>query len=305
MLKGRYHILVGSLLVAVAFWFSVTMSGSYRASFDVPLDVSRMPEDIALVSPLPATVNVLLQADGWQLLFINVGKQLTFDIPGERLRAGVIHTNRALNEMMQLPQGVTALRVYPETLFVQVDRFMEKSVPLRLADLRMDFKKGFGLVREPEVTPDSVVLRGAESVLREIESWPIESRSYEDLSLPVAEDVALRDSLPGIVRTNINSVSLYIPIEQLADMWIRDIQVEIKHLPNDRQVLLERQSIDISVRGGVNVLSLYGSDDFSAEIDFDAILANNSGTIVPTVHIPADIKLLRIDPPRIRYSIRR
>jgi hypothetical protein len=305
MLKGRSHILIGSFLVALAFWFSVTMSGSFRASFDIPLTVTRLPDDLALTSPLPETVNVLLQADGWQLLFINAGKQLTFDIPGARLRAGVIQTNRALNEMMQLPPGVTALRVYPETLFVHVDRYMEKRVPLRLTELRMDFKEGFGLVREPEVTPDSVTLRGAESVLREIESWPIEGRTYENLSLPVAEEVALRDSLPGIVHTDRDKVSLYIPIEQLADMWIRDIRVELANVPEDRQVLLERQSLDISVRGGVNVLSLYSAADFSAEIDFQTIVSDTSGTIVPVVHIPADIKLLRIDPPSIRYTIRR
>ncbi|MFA6234665.1 MAG: hypothetical protein WC824_10845, partial [Bacteroidota bacterium] len=193
-MKGRYNILIGSFLVAAAFWFSVTMSGTFRTHFDVPLTISNMPEDLALVTPLPDHVDVLLQADGWQLLFMNAGKQTAFEIPGSRLRAGVIQTNRSLNETMQLPQGVTALRVYPETLFVQVDRFMRKSVPLHIGSLSIEFKDGFGMVREPQIAPDSITLRGPESVLKGIRSWPLEGRSYADLSIPVAEELRVRDS---------------------------------------------------------------------------------------------------------------
>ena len=58
----------------------------------MPLIVTNMPRDIALVSALPKSVDVLLQANGWQLLFMTAGKQMAFEIPGSRLRAGVIQT---------------------------------------------------------------------------------------------------------------------------------------------------------------------------------------------------------------------
>lgn len=305
MVKGNYHILLGSFLVAAAFWFSVTMSGTYREHFDVPLTVSGMPEDIALAAPLPETVDVLLEADGWQLLFINAGKQLAFEIPGSRLRAGVILTNRSLHEMMRLPGGVAALKVYPETLFVQVDRFLAKRVPLQLSGLSMTFKDGFGLVQEPQIKPDSVTLRGAESILRNIDSWPVDGRTYTDLSMPVAEEVPVKDSLRGVVRRDVEAVTLYIPTEQLADMWFRDIRVHLRHVPADRQVLLAQQTIDLSVRGGVNILSLYSADDFVAEIEFEEIVADTSGSIVPMLQLPPELKLLRMEPPAIRYTMRK
>lgn len=305
MAKGRYHILIGSFLVAAAFWFSVTMSGSFRAHYNVPLTVSNMPEDLALASPLPETVDVLLEADGWQLLFINTGKQLSFEIPGARLRSGLILTNRGLNEMMQLPGGITALRVYPETLFVSVDREISKRVPIRLTGLSLHFKEGFGLVRDAQVTPDSLTLRGAHSVLRGIDSWPVEARAYTELSIPVVEELPVKDTLRGIIQRNVDMVTLYIPTEQLADMWFRDIRVHVKHLPADRQVLLAQQTIDVSVRGGVNVLSLYSSDDFLAEIEFEDLVADTSGTIVPSLKFPSELRLLSMEPPAIRYTMRK
>jgi hypothetical protein len=305
MMKGRYNVLIGSFLVATAFWFSVTMSGTFRAHFDVPLTISNMPVDIALVAPLPENVDVLLEADGWQLLFMNAGKQVAYEIPGSRLRAGVIQTNRILNETMQLPPGVTALRVYPETLFVRVDRFLRKDVPLRLVSLSMKFKDGFGLVSEPTISPDSITLRGAESVLRGIRSWPVDGRSYTDLAIPVTEELMVRDSLPGVVRYALDKVTLHIPTEQLADMWFRDVRVNVRHVPADREVLLGQQTIDISVRGGVNALSLYSSGDVSAEIEFEDIVADTSGSIIPTLIIPPELKVLSMEPPAIQYTLRK
>ncbi|MBE0644536.1 MAG: hypothetical protein IH600_10695 [Bacteroidetes bacterium] len=305
MMKGRYNTLIGSFLVATAFWFSVTMNGTFRTHLYVPLTVSNMPRDIALVTPLPESVDVLLQADGWQLLFMNAGKQMAFEIPGSRLRGGVIQTNRALNEMMRLPPGVTAMRVYPETLFVQVDRFMKKTVPLHLASLSMHFKEGFGMLGDAQLSPDSITLQGAERVLRGIRSWPVEGRSYTELSMPVAEDLKVKDSLPGVIRYNLDKVSLYIPTEQLADMWFRDVRVHLRHVPADREVLLGQQTIDVSVRGGVNVLSLYGAQDVSAEIEFEDIVLDTSGTIIPTLKLPGELKLLKMEPPEIRYTMRK
>jgi hypothetical protein len=305
MSTGRYHILAGSFLVAALFWFSVTMGGSFRTRVDVPLTISNMPDNIALVTPLPETINVLLEARGWQLLFLSASSQLLYEIPGSRLRSGSIQTNRALSENMILPEGVVAIRAYPETLFVKVDRFLKKKVPLHVGALSVSFKQDFGLMRDIQITPDSIMLEGAESVLRSIQSWPIESRTYTDLSLPVAEEVPVVDSLHGAVKFRTEKVSLYIPTEQLADLSFEGIRVTIKDVPRDREVLLGHQTVTVYVRGGVNYLSTLSEEDFRAEIAFDDIVADTSGSIMPTMHFPAGLRLLKIEPEEIRYTIRR
>lgn len=305
MIKGRYHILAGSFLVAALFWFSVTMGGSFRARFDIPVVVSKMPNDLALADPLPETIDVLLEARGWQLLFLEAGKQIVYEIPGAHLRSGVIQTNRALAESMKLPDGVRAIRAYPETLVIRVDRFIRKKVPVRFTDLNVSFKEGFGLMKNIEITPDSIYVEGAQSVLRNIDAWPIEARSYVDLALPVVEDIPLLDSLGGIVSTSVDKVSLYIPTDQMADMSFDEIPVTVRNVPDDRQVLLGVTSISISVRGGVNYLATLSADEFSADVEFSDIVADTSGSIIPTIHFPAGLQLLSIEPNEIRYTIRR
>ncbi len=305
MKTGRYHILLGSFLVAALFWFSVTMGGSFRTRVDVPLAVSNMPKSLALVTPLPATINVLLEARGWQLLFLTAGKQLMYEVPGSRLRSGVIQTNRSLSESMVLPEGVQAIRAYPETLFVQVDRFIKKKVPLHFHSFAVSFKPDFGLMRDIQIRPDSIMLEGAERVLRDIDSWPLASRTYEDLAIPVAEEVPVLDSLHGVVKFSTDKVMLNIPTEQLADVSFENIRLEIKNVPKDKEVLLGHQSVTVSVRGGVEFLSTLSDSDFKADIADEDIVADTSGSISPTIHFPAGLRLLKIEPEEVRYTIRK
>ncbi len=304
-MKGRYHILAGSLLVAALFWFSVTMGDSYRTRVDIPLVVVNMPRDVALADPLPETISVLLQANGWQLLFLTAGREVAFEVTGEQLRRGIILPNRSLAEMMKLPPGVQALRAYPDTIFVSIDRYEEKKVPIDVSGLRLSFKEGFGLVRGVQVTPDSVLLRGSERVLRGIRSWPIEDRSYDDLTIPVAEDIPLFDSLHGVISFNVDKATVYIPTEQLADMFFNDVPISIRGKHDGGEVLLARKTMDIAVRGGVNVLSGVSIDDFKIIIDYDDLVADTSGSIIPTIHLPAGLQLLKVDPAEIRYTLRK
>lgn len=301
----RYHILAGSFLVAAALWFSVTMGDSYRSQIEIPLAVANMPRDIALSKPLPATISVLVEASGWKLLFLNAGSPVAFEIPGEALRRGMILTNRVLTEMMKLPAGVQAIRAYPDTIFVSIDRFMEKKVPLRAGGISMSFKEGFGLVRALDVRPDSVVLKGAQSVLSGINSWPLEPRSYPDLAMPVAEDIPLLDSLHGVVSFSVDKATVYIPTEQLAEMRFDDIPILIRDKPEHGEVLLGNKAISVLVRGGVNVLANLSSEDFRAQIDYEDLVADTSGSFIPTIVLPAGLYLLKVEPAEVRYSLRR
>lgn len=290
--------------MAALFWFSVTMGGSFRTHYNIPVAVNNLPDDLALVEPLPKTINVLLEARGWQLLFLETSKQLKFEIQGSQLRAGMIQTNRALGERMKLPEGVRAIRVYPDTIEVRVDKHIGKKVPVHFASLDLSFKEGFGLLRTIELTPDSIFLEGAESVLNKISSWPIEARSYTELAMPVVEDVPVLDSLGGIVESSVDKVRVYIPTDQMADMSFEEIPVEVLNVPDDRQVLLGQQSVSIAVRGGVNYLSTLSKEDFAAQVEFRDIVADTSGSIMPALHFPAGLQLLKIEPREIRYTIR-
>jgi len=305
MHRRPYHIIAGSILVATLFWLSVTLSESYVARFTIPLSIVNLPGDVALGNPLPEEIEVALQGTGWQLLFLSASNQLLFEIPGNRIHGDkTILTNRIISEAMKLPPGILAIQTYPETLFINVDEYIEKKVAVKLVLGSIRFRENYGLTGAIRVEPDSVIISGAEKVMASITEWPTSMRTFTDLSEPVLEDIALSDSLRGVVRHYRDAVKLYIPVDQLADMSFPEIPVKVSNVPRNKTVLLANSSVEIFVRSGVNTLSTITADSFQATIPYTTILNDTTGAIIPAIHLPSGTTLLKIHPPAIRYTIR-
>jgi YbbR domain-containing protein len=301
----NYRILAGALIVAALFWFAVTMGGSFVAQYNIPLTVMNLPEDVALAEQLPAEIEVALEGTGWQLIFLSIGDQLQFEVPGKRLlKQRSVKTLSLMSEAIKLPSGVKVIRAYPEELSIAIDKMVKKKVPILLPAISMTFREGFGLTGDVSIEPDSVILTGAEKVLKGITSWSASPGIYSNLSLPVQEDIVLNDSLGRLIELNPNKTQITIPIEQLADMSFDNVVVRVDGVPPGKEVLLLHSSVKVFVRGGVNTLSNLSDEDFTALIDYVSIKADSTGSVTPLVIIPYTITLLKVEPDKIRYTVR-
>lgn len=305
MRTHSYLSIAGSLLLAGIVWLAVTLNKTYTTQLRVPLAVVNLPQDVAIASSLPAHVDVTLEGRGWQLLILATVRPLVFEIPGPRLASSRrLQLSRYLEDALRLPEGVTARLVAPDTIDITIDRYVRKKVPVRLAAEALLFRQDFGLAGPISVLPDSVELFGADKVLRGIDSWPTEPRRYEDLSNPVVDELALADSLPGIVRFKSEPVKVFIPVEQLADVLYEGIAVSVTDAPRDRHILLANPFVGIHVRGGVNRLATLEAQDFTVTISYGTLAQDTTGAVTPDVHLPDGVTLLRVTPPRIRYTVR-
>lgn len=306
MEQRPYHILAGSVLLAMLLWSMVKLGETYSSRIQVPLALTALGSDVALESPLPERVEVLVEGPGWQLLYLTLADQLQLEVPATAVRGDrIVLGSRLLGSALKLPTGVVAVQAYPETLVVRTERAIERKVPLRFDPALLAFREGFGMTGTPMLEPDSVLLTGSERVLQNIASWPVEDRRFDDLTGPVTETLAIGDSLPGIVRRNIDRVRLFVPVEQLADVRYEDVAVTVEDVPLGREVLLAHARIDVIVRGGLSRLAQYSARDFQAIVDYGALMADTTGQIVPRIRMPETFKLLHLDPPAIGYTIRK
>ncbi len=304
--KRSYLAIFGSLVLAAVVWLSSSMNGTFVTRIAVPLSVANLPGDVAIAHPLPRTVTVALKGTGWQLFVLQVSKQLSFDLPGDQIRSDrTVLMARYLSVALKLPDGVQALSVYPETLSIALDRFVTKVVPVTIEGLDIVCRQGFGLTGPVAIEPDSVVLHGAENVVRHITTWGIQPRRYEDLIGPVSDDLPLKDSLAGVVKVDQGQIRFYAPIQQIAETEFPDIPIQVLDVPPGRMVLLAPSTMSILVRGGINTLATMAASDFKAVLDFPTLLADSTGTATPRVVLPAGCVLLSTTPGSVRFTIRR
>ena len=89
-----------------------------------------------------------------------------------------------VTERIILPAGVVALDMNPDSIWVDVDSLGPPLTPVVL-DHSVSFRDRYGPVGPTRVTPDSVTVEGARSVIALVDRWRTARFTLDNLKAPV------------------------------------------------------------------------------------------------------------------------
>lgn len=296
--------LLMSFLLAIGLWVYVSMNSQYTTIVDLPLFVN-LPENRAIETPIPQTIRAQVRGAGWQLFNLNFSfpPRCVVTISEEMLQRDQTTfklTRKVLEQGIQLPAKVEPLGFIPDTLAFLVGTVSRKRVPIYPV-LDITLQKGFINTGIPHVEPDSVDIMGNRNILEHVDFWKTEPITLEDLYKPASITARLSDSLGNIVQLSRSVVSVYLDVQQIAEMTFTNVPVELLSAPANNNILLQPSTISLTVRGGINQISILNQNDIKVYVDYADIVQNTTGILTPRVTLPADISVLNIGPPRIRY----
>lgn len=304
--QSRFSLvsLLMSFLLAVGLWIYVSMNSQYTTVVDLPLFVN-LPEDRAIETPIPQTIRAQVRGAGWQLFNLNFSfpPRCVVTISDEMLQGDQTTfrlTRKVLEQGIQLPAQVEPLGFIPDTLAFQVGTVSRKRVPVYPV-LDVTLQDGFIITGIPHVEPDSVDIMGNRNILENISFWKTEPIQLENLYKPASMTARLSDSLGNIVQLSRSVVSVYLDVQQIAEMTFTNVPVELLSAPANNNILLQPSTISLTVRGGINQISILSQNDIKVYVDYADLLQNTTGILTPKVTLPADINVLNMTPPRIRY----
>lgn len=296
--------LLMSFLLAIGLWVYVSMNSQYTTIVDLPLFVN-LPENRAIETPIPQTIRAQVRGAGWQLFNLNFSfpPRCVVTISEEMLQRDQTTfklTRKVLEQGIQLPAKVEPLGFIPDTLAFLVGTVSRKRVPIYPV-LDITLQKGFINTGIPHVEPDSVDIMGNRNILEHVDFWKTEPITLEDLYKPASITARLSDSLGNIVQLSRSVVSVYLDVQQIAEMTFNNVPVELLSAPANNNILLQPSTISLTVRGGINQISILNQNDIKVYVDYADIVQNTTGILTPRVTLPADISVLNMGPPRIRY----
>ena len=305
MKRRNLHIILVAACLGTIIWLSVSLREEYQISVDVPLTIDGIPPGSAVRSPLPPAVQVKLRGDGWRLATILMGPDMHLALALESLTSGrhVLLVNE-LTDRFAIRPGIQIVDCTPETLSVELDRMSKKSVPVA-ADCLLSFETGYGEVGPTVVTPESVTVSGAESVLRSIDSWRTEHRSFQSLRSSLDTEIPLVTSSPYQLTITPARILLHVSIEPFAEQTFTGLAVHLRSAPADRVVMFVPPKLDIVVRAGIEQLAALSASDFRITADYSTILSDTTGSIEPQVVAPPGVQIVGIHPERLTYIIRK
>ena len=302
-MKKKLPIIIASFLFAVIIWISVVLGNSFIYKIEVPLRTSMSDNDVAVKSELPSTVFLNLNTQGWRLLSIVLSKDLAFrTILPTKENSYKYQLVSSISENQWLTADIKVLAISPAFLQVDLDKKISKRVKVNpMADIT--FRNGYGLARQLNVFPDSVTLNGARTLLSHISEVSTNELHVDKLSSQFMEQIGINHS--PMIEVDPNQVKIYGDVQKIVDREMHNIPIQIKNAPKNKTILLLPDKISLSVRGGINFLGKITENDFQVFIDYDDIISDTLGSVSLTVIPPQYVRLMYLDPERIKYIIKK
>ncbi|MBI4534865.1 MAG: hypothetical protein HY708_01215 [Ignavibacteriae bacterium] len=281
------------------------MSYEYQTTISVPVVIQGVPEGKAVKSPFPRRVQLRFRGEGWQLATLLLGSDTKLVLDANVRSAAVrVLTLNDVPEKVNLPAGVQPVAMKPESLFIALDSYSEKKVPV-LADYEITLREGYGQIGPTIVIPESVVIGGATSVLKRIMGWRTARVVFENLRGPINTNVPLADTMTYMLVFDPPDVNFRINVQQFAEKLFSGLPIEVSSMPPDREVIFSPPRVDIVVRGGIDQLSGLSSTDFQASLDYNEILSDTSGMLEVGISAPDGVQVVSQRPQRHQYVVRK
>lgn len=302
-MRRNILIFIFAFIFSSFIWIYINLNQSFSIDITVPLKV-KLSGRQALSYDLPSQVEMNIKGKGWDLLTIMLAKNISYNLDLTGYKKDIkLSTLQAVKELLSIPPEVSVMYVYPDTLDIKFDNIQEKTVKVK-NNINVIPKEGFIIIGTPKLTPDSVKIIGAASVIAKIKTIGTEYKTFSDVNSSFSKTISVLDTLTNLLNVEPTSISISYQIELAAEKDFEDYTIQIKNVPEDKEVLIIPPKVTFSVRSGVDQLAKLNEESIRVFIEYNSLEKDSSGIVTPTIELPGNINLLNINPNQFKYIIK-
>ena len=299
------------LLLSGLFWLLTSLSEEYVSEIPIPVVYNQLPEDVLIANELIPTVTAEVQCLGFDLMWywlrfehleMPVNANPT-ELPSLNKQGVSLHYMLTGDKGSQLAamkdNQLTVLSIQPDTLFLKFIPKFIKQVPVRLsADI--SFQKQFGMVSDPLLIPDSVLVIGAKEDVDTIAFITTEPQSWTDLNESLTNEVHLQKftNLPFVtishenIEVQVNLVeftegSVSVPLQIIADK-----PESVKVFPNEVEIKYQVPLADYDK---------VKSEQFRVSVVLNENSLKQSSLVVHIDRKPEEVTQVRVRPTQVEF----
>ncbi len=154
---------LASLILAIALWFFVILSGRSGIFMDIPIMYINVPQEFEVVD-FPKTVSVNIE--GQERLLKNLKQnEINAVINLSDAKAGKSFYTLT-HENIKRPKTLEITSIEPQTISITIEKLLKKTVSVQPAVVGVP-EHGFVIV-EIKVTPEEIVIEGPKNIISKI-----------------------------------------------------------------------------------------------------------------------------------------
>lgn len=293
------------LIVAIGFWFLQTFKESATTTIDYRVELTGVPRNVVITSPLPDKVSVSVSGRGFDIidyLAKNKRRKLTIDYTTLNRENGLILIDQ--QQWRRIVSGTLGSSIHfnaitpPNLEIYYTDHNHHKFVPVvHRGTISVDDQH---VLCGTEFTPAHVDIYAPTPQYDEILDIPTEPLHLAHLKDTTRVRVALRP--PKGVKCIPDSVDALICVDLFATKTL-SLPIYCENIPQNeilRPFPLEAQ---VTFRVSSSLYNRITADDFSLVIDYNTLHAGDTKAALQMRTVPVGVSDLKITPQTVDYLI--
>ncbi len=257
------------VILSTILWLTVKLQSTYETDVVIPLKVSAVPQDSILKYKLIDKIKINIQGTGANLIRMGLYKpQAVINCIGLGDSSSLDMSSPNLH--ITLPPSVKfrALRLLnPQKIQVVLEKSLTKVLQIK-HNAHINTKAGY-IVTDLTTEPDTVVVTGAYSVVKKMDTMSTVSVKYKNKNSDFSEVVKLNIPENYNLLTNVHEVLLKADVQKLGEVTLENVPLRVINVPSYRKVIPLPSEITLTVKGGTDILAGIAKDNFEVYLDFN------------------------------------
>lgn len=294
-----------AVVMALLLWFHVATDKDYEYSDKFPLEIVGIPEPLLLAERLPDHANVTIRGKGKELLKLKIAEKDSLRIDAREFKRG--DTEYLIKpEDVPLPEGlelsVTTV-LPPKKLKISLDYPMEKKLQVR-PQVTVLPAEGFVQTGEVHYSPKEVMISGPRMWVRNLKDIHTQEKVIEDATESISEQIDLM--LPEGYNLSLSQrkVSYSVNVERMVERQMSNLPVKTTNLPRRTQIILQPDSIDLTVAGAQSLVNQVNPDSIGVIVSCAGVSRGDTVKLPVSVTLPAGIRLVRVETDSVEALIK-
>ena len=294
------------LILTALVWLGKSMSEEHEYPLDVNVEMTGYDTVRYAVLQADTSLHMQVEMSGFNAAAISLLKlrpSVSVDMIDEGLYRSVALADVSDNLRGQLSSlGVKRVVSGRDSLRLQLAERGQRTFRVLLDSVDFSFSDQYGLYGQPSVTPATVTLYGADSVLATIGELQVAHVKLEDISQTSTFRLPLFSVWEhlGDVRTTATEVDVYVPVEAYVE---REYSAPIEVIGSDSTVRMRLYPDMAKVRVWVAQRDLDRVPEFRVAIDYADVLAGGDRLEPRLVSFPSWVRPRSVEPAEVHCVI--
>jgi hypothetical protein len=290
------------IFAATIFWCFNALNKSYTTNINFPLVFDYDQEKYMPVRPLPQIVRFNVQGVGWNLFRRSAGFKvpplvLPLPQPGE-VRKIVGSTVPAL--LANQPEGFKINFVLTDTLHVVLEPKITRWINLKVDAPSILFRKGYGLISDINVEPDSVFIEGPMNLIRSLPDPLFLKISERNIDESFSEDVEVKFLNNELIKRDPPTVAVNFQVDNFIE--IKDsVKLAVANPPKNAWPFIEGKELSCTIAVPESAMDKFSPDSLRAVINLQNVTKGKRKVLPILTGLPPYTRIVKLDSVTIKF----